>query len=92
MRPAYRTALAVAALVALSVAAQARPLKLLRFPDIWNDRVVFSYAGDLWTTADENGQWIIEGHGVDTDIVVEQDPVEVLNGHDPQLDVEWRNS
>jgi tricorn protease len=37
-------------------------------------------------TADEKGQWIIEGHGVDPDIVVEQDPVEVLKGHDPQLE------
>jgi tricorn protease len=37
-------------------------------------------------TADENGRWIIEGHGVDPDIVVEQDPLEVLNGHDPQLE------
>jgi len=37
-------------------------------------------------TADENGRWIIEGRGVDPDIVVEQDPVEVLNGHDPQLE------
>jgi tricorn protease len=37
-------------------------------------------------TADEHGHWIIEGHGVDPDIVVEQDPVEVLKGHDPQLE------
>jgi tricorn protease len=37
-------------------------------------------------TADENGRWIIEGHGVDPDIVVEQDPVQVLNAHDPQLE------
>jgi tricorn protease len=37
-------------------------------------------------TADENGHWIIEGHGVDPDIVVEQDPVAVLQGHDPQLE------
>jgi tricorn protease len=37
-------------------------------------------------TADENGRWIIEGHGVDPDIVVEQDPLEVLQGHDPQLE------
>ncbi len=36
-------------------------------------------------TADENGRWIIEGHGVDPDIVVEQDPVQVLQGRDPQL-------
>jgi tricorn protease len=37
-------------------------------------------------TADEDGRWIIEGHGVDPDIVVEEDPVEVLHGHDPQLE------
>jgi tricorn protease len=37
-------------------------------------------------TADENGRWIIEGHGVDPDIIVEQDPVEVLKGRDPQLE------
>ncbi len=37
-------------------------------------------------TADENGRWIIEGHGVDPDIVVEQDPVQVLQGRDPQLE------
>jgi tricorn protease len=37
-------------------------------------------------TADENGRWIIEGHGVDPDIVVEQDPLEVMEGRDPQLE------
>jgi len=37
-------------------------------------------------TADADGHWIIEGHGVDPDIVVEEDPVAVLNGHDPQLE------
>ena len=36
--------------------------------------------------ADAGGRWIIEGHGVDPDIVVEQDPVEVLRGGDPQLE------
>ncbi len=36
--------------------------------------------------ADADGHWIIEGHGVDPDIVVEQDPVAVLKGHDPQLE------
>ena len=30
--------------------------------------------------------WIIEGHGVDPDIEVEQDPLAVLQGHDPQLE------
>jgi tricorn protease len=37
-------------------------------------------------TADENGNWIVEGHGVDPDIVVEQDPLAVLRGSDPQLE------
>jgi tricorn protease len=37
-------------------------------------------------SADADGHWIIEGHGVDPDIVVEQDPVAVLKGHDPQLE------
>jgi tricorn protease len=37
-------------------------------------------------TADATGHWIIEGHGVDPDIVVDQDPVEVLHGRDPQLE------
>jgi len=33
-----------------------------------------------------DGQWIIEGHGVDPDIVVENDPAAVAAGHDPQLE------
>ncbi|MFT3905860.1 MAG: S41 family peptidase [Steroidobacteraceae bacterium] len=37
-------------------------------------------------TADAKGQWAVEGHGVDPDIVVEQDPVKVLEGGDPQLE------
>jgi tricorn protease len=37
-------------------------------------------------TADAEGRWIIEGHGVDPDIEVEQDPVELLHGRDPQLE------
>ncbi len=37
-------------------------------------------------TADEKGRWIIEGKGVDPDIVVEQDPVQILAGRDPQLE------
>jgi tricorn protease len=37
-------------------------------------------------TADAAGRWIIEGHGVDPDIVVEQDPIEVMQGRDPQLE------
>ncbi|HEX6901539.1 MAG TPA: S41 family peptidase [Thermoanaerobaculia bacterium] len=32
------------------------------------------------------GEWIIEGYGVDPDIVVENDPKSVLAGRDPQLE------
>jgi tricorn protease len=32
------------------------------------------------------GEWIIEGYGVDPDIEVDQDPVAVINGRDPQLE------
>jgi tricorn protease len=32
------------------------------------------------------GEWIIEGHGVDPDIEIDNDPREVLKGHDPQLE------
>lgn len=37
-------------------------------------------------TNDEHGEWIIEGHGVDPDIEVENDPTSVLEGRDPQLE------
>ncbi len=33
-----------------------------------------------------DGSWIIEGHGVDPDIVVDNDPKSVLDGRDPQLE------
>ena len=33
-----------------------------------------------------DGSWIIEGHGVDPDIVVENDPASLLEGRDPQLE------
>ncbi len=39
-----------------------------------------------FAAADAQGRWIIEGTGVAPDIEVEQDPVEVLRGHDPQLE------
>lgn len=37
-------------------------------------------------TASADGQWIIEGHGVEPDIVVENDVASTLAGRDPQLD------
>jgi tricorn protease len=33
-----------------------------------------------------NGEWVVEGHGVDPDIVVENDPKSVIAGRDPQLE------
>jgi tricorn protease len=35
--------------------------------------------------ASAKGQWIIEGHGVDPDIEVENDPKSLIEGKDPQL-------
>ncbi len=37
-------------------------------------------------TNDVDGSWVIEGHGVDPDIVVENDPKSVIVGKDPQLE------
>ena len=37
-------------------------------------------------SANADGRWVIEGHGVDPDIVVENDPKSVLEGRDPQLE------
>ena len=39
-----------------------------------------------FATANAEGQYVIEGHGVDPDIVVEQDVRAQLAGKDPQLD------
>jgi tricorn protease len=36
--------------------------------------------------ASVEGQWVIEGHGVDPDIEVDNDPASVLAGKDPQLE------
>jgi tricorn protease len=37
-------------------------------------------------TASAKGQWVIEGHGVDPDIEVDNDPKSVIAGQDPQLE------
>ena len=39
-----------------------------------------------FATASIDGQYVIEGHGVDPDIVVENDPASVIGGRDPQLE------
>jgi len=36
--------------------------------------------------ASKEGEWILEGYGVDPDIVVENDPADVIEGRDPQLE------
>jgi tricorn protease len=36
--------------------------------------------------ANVEGEWVIEGHGVDPDIDVENDPKSVIEGKDPQLE------
>ena len=36
--------------------------------------------------ASSEGKYVVEGHGVDPDIVVENDPEAVIEGHDPQLE------
>jgi len=36
--------------------------------------------------ANKNGEWVIEGHGVDPDIDVDNDPKSELAGHDQQLE------
>ena len=55
MRSIRSAALASALLMFLSLAAHAASTKLLRFPNVWHDRVVFSYAGDLWTVGTRGG-------------------------------------
>jgi tricorn protease len=39
-----------------------------------------------FASASTEGQYVVEGHGVDPDIVVEQDVSALLAGKDPQLD------
>jgi len=39
-----------------------------------------------FATASVDGKYVIEGHGVDPDIVVENDPAAVIGGRDPQLE------
>jgi tricorn protease len=38
------------------------------------------------SNAPDDGRWVMEGHGVDPDIVVENDPKSVIAGGDPQLE------
>ncbi|HET9478740.1 MAG TPA: hypothetical protein VFO72_05320, partial [Pyrinomonadaceae bacterium] len=53
----HHFAFTLAAVLLFAAAAQAQT-KLLRFPDIRGDRVVFTYAGDLWTAPSTGGNAI----------------------------------
>ena len=48
-------AVVLAAMLVLPLAAYATGTKLLRFPNVWHERIVFSYAGDLWTVGTQGG-------------------------------------
>ena len=45
----------ILALCVFAAATAAAQTKLLRFPDIYGDRVVFTYGGDLWTVSTSGG-------------------------------------
>lgn len=44
------------------------------------------FVPEFFAAATTEGKLVIEGHGVDPDIVVDNDPVSVIAGKDPQLD------
>ena len=47
--------LTVAAICLFLTTASLAQTKLLRFPDVFGDRVVFTYGGDLWTASTAGG-------------------------------------
>src|SRR3954469_13406689 len=50
-----RFLLCLAAAAGLASGAASAQTRLLRFPDIYKDKVVFTYAGDLWTAPSTGG-------------------------------------
>ncbi len=50
-----RTVLSLAAALGLAAGAASAQTRLLRYPDIHGDKVVFTYAGDLWTAPSSGG-------------------------------------
>jgi tricorn protease len=70
-------------------------LSMIRIPCIWSDIITNSsrtiYDNGIATAAEfgvytQDGEWIIEGHGVDTDIVVDNLPYATYQGKNAQLD------
>ncbi len=55
MRSIPSAVIATVAIVLLSFAPAAGASKLLRFLNVWHDRIVLSYAGDLWTVGTQGG-------------------------------------
>ena len=55
MHRVTRFLLCLAAAASLASGAASGQTKLLRFPDIHQDNVVFTYAGDLWTAPSSGG-------------------------------------
>ncbi len=54
VRP-FALAAALAAASAVTPASAAGPTKLLRFPDVYGNEVVFCYAGDIWKASTQGG-------------------------------------
>lgn len=42
--------------LSLSMIRATEPIRLMRFPDVHGDRIVFSYQGDLWTVSIDGGR------------------------------------
>lgn len=67
---------------------------MLRYPDVGPTHIVFLHADDRWIVPPERGMASplaspacgIEGHGVDPDIRVVDDPALMVDARDPQLD------
>ena len=51
----FRHFLVVGVFLGLAATPAASQTKLLRFPDVHEERVVFVYAGDLWTAVTDGG-------------------------------------
>ena len=55
LRLKFRSAVLCLLAVVLAASSAAAQTKLLRFPDIHGDKVVFTYAGDLWLASPSGG-------------------------------------
>ena len=72
-------------LLVLGVGDATAETRLLRYPDIQDDTLVFCYGGDIYT-ASTNGENVIENIGISPDIEVANHPEQMIQGHDEQLE------